>query len=307
MQRRLAQDCGELRGLSLQIRALHRQEFRAWKSSKLKALLRNSGKWKEISRVHATVVRQVPEQPQANEFANMLEQIFAGSPDELMATAPVFSKNDWPKDEVLMAIKRLKANKSADETNFVAELLHFVSEYFLDRVLKFFNGLMHSPQVPIDWRKTIFNMLPKHGGVKVPAEYRPIASIRMQPTVYPTLYPWHEILHGWNGRVNEFVAIHGMKLWSQRCVQQHYDLAHFISSLDDQRWVKRLMQWQLHGRRRGGDQPTYGTLSSQTSAYGKAFNIGHWNQEIAKVGWQCCLISLIDEIGGNLVWTTSFF
>ena len=166
LQRRLAQDCGELRMLSLQIRTLHRQEFRAWKSSKLEALLRNSGKWKEISRLHATVVRQVPEQPQANEFANMLEQIFGGSPDEVMATAPVFSENDWHKDELLMAIKRLKANKSADEKGLVAELLHFASDDFLDRLLGLFNGLMHSPQVPIDWRKTIFNMLPKHGRAK---------------------------------------------------------------------------------------------------------------------------------------------
>ena len=105
--------------------------------------------------------------------------------------------------------------------------------------------------------------------------------------------PWHEILHDWNGRVNEFAALHGIKLWSERCVQQHWDLAHYISSLDDQRWVKRLMQWQPNGRRRVVGQPTYGTLSSQASADGKAFNIGHWNQEIAKAGWQCCLISFI--------------
>ena len=72
-QRRLAQDCGELQTLSLQIRTLHRQEFRAWKSSKWGALLRNWRKWNEISQLHATVVRQVPEQPQANEFANMLD------------------------------------------------------------------------------------------------------------------------------------------------------------------------------------------------------------------------------------------
>ena len=31
LQRRLAQDCGELQRLSLQIRTLHRQEFHAWK------------------------------------------------------------------------------------------------------------------------------------------------------------------------------------------------------------------------------------------------------------------------------------
>ena len=93
--------------LSLQIRTLHRQEFRAWKSSKLEALLKNSGKSKAISGLHATVVRQEPEQPQANEFANMLEHIFGGSPDAVRATAPVLSENDWHKDELLMAIKRL--------------------------------------------------------------------------------------------------------------------------------------------------------------------------------------------------------
>ena len=82
----------------------------------------------------------------------------------------MLSENDWHKDELLMAIKRLKANKSADEKGLVAELLHFASENFLDRVLESFDGLMHSPQVPVDWRKTIFNMLPKHGRAKVPAE-----------------------------------------------------------------------------------------------------------------------------------------
>ena len=60
------------------------------KSSKSEALLRNSGQWKEISRLHATLLQQVPEQPQANEFANMLEQFFAGSFDEVMAATPIF-------------------------------------------------------------------------------------------------------------------------------------------------------------------------------------------------------------------------
>ena len=45
--------------------------------------------------------------------------------------------------------------------------------------------------------------------------------------------PWHEILHDWNGRVNEFAALHRIKLWSERCIQQHWDLAHYISSLED--------------------------------------------------------------------------
>ena len=56
---------------------------------------------------------------------------------------------------------------------------HFVTDDFLDRVLEYFTGFMHSPEVPIDWRKTIVNLLSKHGRARVPAEYRPIASIRL--------------------------------------------------------------------------------------------------------------------------------
>ena len=83
---------------------------------------------------------------------------FAGSPDEGMATTCVLSENDWHKDQLLMAIKRFKGNKSADEKGLLAELLHFVSDDFLNRVFELFNGLMHPPQVPIDWRKPIFNI-----------------------------------------------------------------------------------------------------------------------------------------------------
>ena len=41
--------------------------------------------------------------------------------------------------------------------------------------------------------------------------------------------PWHEILHDWNGRVNEFAALHGIKLWSQRCVQQHWSITWYAT------------------------------------------------------------------------------
>ena len=75
------------------------------------------------------------------------------------------------------------------------------------------------------------------------------------PALMDWTRPWHEILHDWNGRVNEFASLHGIKLRSKRCVQQHSDLAH-ISSLEKQRWVKRLMQWQPSGHKRGGG-PTH--------------------------------------------------
>ena len=82
---------------------------------------------------------------------------------------------------------------------------------------------MHSPQVPIDWRKTIFNMLPKHGRAKVPAEYRPIASIRL---LYKTFA--YMIL----GRVEPFLEAaqpeeqHGFR--SGRRIEEHLVTANLV-------------------------------------------------------------------------------
>lgn len=80
----------------------------------------------------------------------------------------------------------------------------------------------------------------------------------------------------WHGRVNEFAALHGIKLWSKQCVQQHQDLARYISSLEDQKWVKRLMQWQPTGRGAGG-RPAHLWDIVQTFADGKVFNVRHWS------------------------------
>ena len=48
-----------------------------------------------------------------------------------------------------------------------------------------------------------------------------IGSVVGPPVGMAWTRPWHEILHDWNGRVNEFAALHGINLWSERCVQQH--------------------------------------------------------------------------------------
>lgn len=39
----------------------------------------------------------------------------------------------------------------------------------------------------------------------------------------------HEMLHDWNGRFHELAALHGIKLWSQRCVQQHWSITWYAT------------------------------------------------------------------------------
>ena len=91
--------------------------------------------------------------------------------------------------------------------------------------------------------------------------------------------------------------VHGMKSNMIRTVES-MNLRPFIASNYGQNDVSSnigiqhiiFLPWKINGV---VGQPTYGTLSSKTSADGKAFNIGHWNQEITKAGWQCSLISFI--------------
>ena len=71
-----------------------------------------------MSRLHATVVRQVVEQPPANEVADMLEEIRAGSPDDNSPGAF--------KDKLLTTIKRLKGNKSGDQKGFFCRVATFL-------------------------------------------------------------------------------------------------------------------------------------------------------------------------------------
>ena len=56
------------------------------------------------------------------------------------------------------------------------KFLKYVPDSFIDTLVVQFNDLMRTGQVPTDWRKTSFKMLPK---TRFPSEYRPIATIRL--------------------------------------------------------------------------------------------------------------------------------
>jgi len=58
-----------------------------------------------------------------------LEQIFAGSRDEVMATASVFSHNDWHKDDLLMGIKRVKAKNQLTRKNLLQSPYIFLTTF----------------------------------------------------------------------------------------------------------------------------------------------------------------------------------
>ena len=79
--------------------------------------------------IQAASHRTVSQQPEPNEFADMLEELFAGDPGgDLLPTQ--FTEIAWEKGEVYKAIKRMKVQKSADECGLVAESFKICAGFF---------------------------------------------------------------------------------------------------------------------------------------------------------------------------------
>ena len=100
----------------------------------MERLLEQFSKWKILRTMDYGTGRWLPEQPQPFEFADMLEQLFAGNPGRPMAE-PCLTEAPWTMAELKKAITRLKTSKAADDVGLVAELLHHSPEVMLEALL----------------------------------------------------------------------------------------------------------------------------------------------------------------------------
>ena len=134
--------------------------------------------WKMLQKMSHTVVRQCAQHPPANDFADMLENIFHGHPG--IPTRPLqLTEPNWSLQELKGAIERMKANKASDECGLVAELLHFAPENVVTALLGIMNQILHTGQVPSSWQNTMFQMLPKTKNARTTKDFHPIANIRL--------------------------------------------------------------------------------------------------------------------------------
>ena len=86
--------------------------------------------------------------------------------------------------------------------------------------------------------------------------------------------PWRHILDEWNARVLECAEQAGFKLWSRRCLEQHWKLASYIANLSHNRWLKRALAWTA-GRLTRIGRPTI-TWDAQIQMYCRWQNLGEW-------------------------------
>ena len=185
-QRRLAISRDVRRTLSFEIVKLQRREVRAWKSSKVQTLLQHGGTWKRLRQLQNVAMQRTTQLPPPDAFADMLEEIFHGYPGA--PTQPEqLDEPLWTCRELTFAIKRLKNNKATDECGLVAEVLRCVPHDCLNSLLQIMNEILQKGVVPSSWRKTLFQMLPKNHRAHVPADFRPIANLRLLYKVFAYL------------------------------------------------------------------------------------------------------------------------
>ena len=154
---------------------MHRQELRAWKSEQISEHLQNPRMWRGLRSLERHPVRTITTPPHPNDFADMLETLFAGN--TLSLERPVTTlEAPWQRSELSKAIQRMKTQKAADECGLVAELLKHVPEDVLTKLLALMNDLLFSGKLPSTWQRTVFQMLPNTAEAMVTSDYRPIAS-----------------------------------------------------------------------------------------------------------------------------------
>jgi len=164
---------------SLQIRQIHRQELKQWKSNQLNAFLGNLSRWKDLcDYLPRPSGRRSVMYPHLDDFASMLEALFVG-PCQPLQKPMCLTEPGWDLSELRFAVRRLKSGKCGDELGLTAELLKHAPEEFLSTLLALYNNVLVTGERPESWCNTLFSMLPKKTRPLQPADFRPIANIRV--------------------------------------------------------------------------------------------------------------------------------
>ena len=128
-------------------------------------------------------------------FAKTLQEIYE-SPNEKLKVD--YGKiEDIPQFELIEMQKTLgqmRNSRCADKSNVVVEMIKYSDSFFQSTLLNYFNDILTTGKVPLNWHVTLFSMLPKSGDLKNPSNWRPIAILPIlykifAKMLYYRLYP----------------------------------------------------------------------------------------------------------------------
>ena len=86
-------------------------------------------RWKKLRKMSSYSGRPLHQHPALDEFALMLEKLFAGSPEAPMQPTRL-TEEPRTLQELMGAVRKSKVNKSADECRFVAGVFKHIPTNF---------------------------------------------------------------------------------------------------------------------------------------------------------------------------------
>ena len=172
--RTTTQDAGIRRVLTFQIHRLHRVEVRKWKSRNLAQHLHIPSQWNLLRGMPLRTGSRTMSQAPVDEFANMLEVLFAGNPSDPQQP-DLLTEVGWTLDELAKAIQKLKLDKAVDECGLAAEFLKHLPDftfksYWICIILCFAMVRCH---LKLEENSVHFG---KHVKAKLVSDFRPIAA-----------------------------------------------------------------------------------------------------------------------------------
>ena len=124
--------------------------------------------------------------PLANVFAQFYEDLYSSTGNAACSHGHVCklqpTETPFTREELRLALSKMKAGKAKDASGIIAEMLKEASEPLLNAILDVFNDVFYfRSEVPAAWRKTKLVVIFKKGDPKLASNYRPIA-------ILPVLY-----------------------------------------------------------------------------------------------------------------------
>ena len=99
-------------------------------------------------------------------------------------TSPLHTLSDFEPGELEHALKHLARKKCADKHGVVLEMLLHANETLRAILLTILNHVLHTGDLPSDWRELLFILLPKSGDLLDVKNWRPIAILDVTYKVF---------------------------------------------------------------------------------------------------------------------------
>ena len=194
-QRRSCRDPIQRASLSKDIFKDVRTARRQYCTAETKRILHEFRDLKRLRLVHDTPsVASSDQHCSPDAFAELLASVY--SSDTLLQSPCKDAIRQLPRftiEELEKALQRMPLNKCADSFGVTLEMVKYGGPRLHSVLISLMNSLIDCGAVDDNWKHILFSMVPKHGDLSVPSNWRPIAILPIFYKIFSRML-YHRLL-----------------------------------------------------------------------------------------------------------------